>query len=95
MGINIEDYINPKLMIIVAVCYVLGIMLKRTPKIKDWLIPYILTATSIILCFLWFFANKSDPKSIVNIIFESITQGFLCSASTVFINQIIKQTTNK
>lgn len=95
MNINIYEYINPKLMVIVAVCYICGVMLKKTPYIKDWLIPYILTAKSIALCFLWFFAHDAENKYIVEIIFEAITQGFLCSASTVFLNQIIKQTKKK
>ena len=36
--------------IVVPVLYILGMMIKATPKVPDWLIPYVLGGIGIALC---------------------------------------------
>ena len=36
---NLLDYVIQDAYILVPVLYVIGIFLKRTPKVPDWLIP--------------------------------------------------------
>ena len=39
MDMNLMDYVIKEAYILVPVLYVIGVFLKRTPKIPDWLIP--------------------------------------------------------
>lgn len=77
----IFELIDPMLLIVVAVCWCLGYMLKQTPRVKDWTIVYIVTAVAIIFA-VWL--HGFGPKSII--------QGILCGAFAVYGHQLIKQT---
>lgn len=75
------ELIDPKLMMVVAVCWVLGLILKRTPPILDWTIVYIVTVIAVLLV-VWMYGFSP----------ESIIQGVLCGAFSVYGHQIYKQT---
>ncbi|QMV43754.1 phage holin family protein [Cohnella cholangitidis] len=76
----IFQLIDPKLLIVVAVCWVLGFVLKRTPRIPDWAIIYIVMAIAILLA-VWLIGI--GPEAIIN--------GILAGAFAVFGHQAIKQ----
>jgi uncharacterized membrane protein YoaK (UPF0700 family) len=77
----IANFIKPELLIVVAVCWIFGYMLKRTPRVPDWTIIYLVTLAAIIaVCFILGF----------NI--DSFMQGILCGAVAVYGNQLVKQT---
>ncbi|CAM3464456.1 phage holin family protein [Paenibacillus lupini] len=81
---DIIDLIDPKLMIVVAACWVIGYMLKQTPFVPDWTIVYAVTAVAIIsTCF------------ILGFHVESVLQGVLCGAVSVYGSQLVKQTFTK
>ena len=84
MDINIMDYVLRDAYILVPVLYVIGMFLKRTPKIPDWLIPWILMGLGMIGGFF-----LSGMK------LSGILQGVLVAGVTVFANQLYKQTVNK
>jgi len=84
MDINIMDYVLRDAYILVPVLYVIGIFLKRTPKIPDWLIPWILMGLGMIGGFF-----LSGMK------LSGVLQGVLVTGVTVFANQLYKQTVNK
>jgi len=68
----------------VPVLLVVRKVLKNTPKMQDWLIPYIL----LLLGFLF-------TIGIMGINMHAIVQGVLVSGSAVFANQLYKQYSSK
>ncbi len=78
------SYLVEKALILVPVLYVIGAFLKSTPKISDWLIPWILLAVGIV-----------GGLFVVGFNYEGVIQGILIAGVTVLGNQLIKQTTNK
>lgn len=78
---NITDYIVEQALILIPVLCVLGEMLKNTPKIPNWLIPWILTVIGII-----------GGCAIIGINASGIIQGILIAGVTVLGNQLVKQT---
>ena len=81
---TIINFVPEQLLILVAALYVIGIFLKRTPKIKDWSIPWILLVLGI---------SFSIP--IMGFNATSILQGIICSFGSIATNQLVKQTVNK
>lgn len=77
----ISELIKPELLVVVAVCWIIGYVLKQTPKVPDWTIIYAVTLAAIfIVCLTLGFTA------------ESILQGILCGAVAVYGNQLVKQT---
>ncbi len=74
------DYIIEQALIVVPVLLVIGQILKSTPKMKDWLIPYILLVLGI-----------TFTIGIMGINMQAIVQGVLVSGAAVFANQLYKQ----
>jgi hypothetical protein len=81
---DLMDYIIKDAYILVPVLYVIGVFLKRTPKITNWLIPWILMGLGMIGGFF-----LSGMK------LGGILQGVLVTGVTVFANQLYKQTIGK
>lgn len=81
---EVIKFIPKELAILVAGLYVIGAILKFTPKIQNWTIPWILMLLGI-----------GFSISIMGINPTSILQGIICSFSAVATNQLIKQTKNK
>lgn len=89
----LKEMIQPELLVLVPVLYLLGEGIKRS-EIKDKYIPFILGGTGIVVAFLWLIANMSafDWKAIIAAVFMAFTQGILCAGASVYINQLVKQT---
>ena len=81
---TIIKFIPEKLLILVASLYVIGMFLKKTPKIKDWSIPWILLVLGI---------SFSIP--IMGFNATSILQGIICSFGAIATIQLVEQTVNK
>ncbi|MEK3792514.1 phage holin family protein [Paenibacillus sp. FSL R7-0204] len=45
----VSSFITPELMIVVIVCNVIGYILKKTPKVPNWSIVYIVTGFAVAL----------------------------------------------
>ncbi|WJH33104.1 phage holin family protein [Paenibacillus aurantius] len=73
--------IDPRLVLVVTACWVFGYSLKRTPKIPDWSIIWLVTALALVLTVL-----------ILGLSAESVVQGILTGAAAVYGNQLYKQT---
>ncbi|GKU79278.1 phage holin family protein [Paenibacillus sp. L3-i20] len=80
----IYQLIDPKLIIVVAVCWVVGFILKQTPKVPNWSIVYIVTAVALLLA-VWLIGWGA----------EAVIQGILAGAVAVFGHQIVKQAGGK
>lgn len=78
---NLMDYIIKDAYILIPVLYVIGVFLKRTPRIPDWLIPWILLVLGMAGAF--FLSGMQ---------LGGVLQGVLVAGLTVFANQLYKQT---
>lgn len=81
MSNEIIEYIVADALILIPVLFVLGLLLKNTPRIKDWLIPWVLLVIGLVLAVL-----------IVGDLLQGIIQGVLVVGATVLAHQLIKQT---
>lgn len=81
---TIYEFIDPKLLIVVAACWVMGAVLKQTPKVPNWSIVYMVTVASVLLT-IW----------LIGLGPEAIIQGILAGAFAVFGHQIVKQAKNR
>lgn len=78
------EYISENVYVLVPVLFFIGFLLKQTPKVEDWLIPYLLTLSGIGFSF-----------GLLGVNIEAIIQGILIVAVTVFIHQLLKQAVQK
>jgi hypothetical protein len=74
-------FISEQTLVLVAVIYALGIMLKGVKKIPDWTIPWILLVISI-----------AFSVAIMGFNVQAIIQAVLVVAAAVYSNQLFKQT---
>jgi hypothetical protein len=81
---NFSTYIMDEALILIPVLMIIGKIVKNTPKIKNWVIPYILLGLGIVLAGFMMGFNA-----------ESFIQGILVSGTAVFGHQIVKQTLEK
>ena len=91
---QIVSLIRPELLIIAVMCYVLGLFLKSLPKVKDWLIAFILLAISIIMTILYIAVVLGEGFT-AKVLVVGLIQGILCAALAVYGNEIIKQLLTK
>ncbi|MCA0754894.1 phage holin family protein [Paenibacillus sp. N4] len=80
----IFQMIDPKLLIVVAVCWVLGFLFKQTPRVPNWSIVYIVTAVALGLT-VWLIGWGP----------EAVIQGILAGAFAVFGHQLVKQVSER
>lgn len=78
------DFIIEQAFILIPALYILGMMLKNTEKIEDWLIPWILLVVGVI-----------GSIAIMGFSVNAIIQGVLVVGATVYGNQLLKQSTKK
>lgn len=84
---DFEKYIQPELLILVAVLYFIGMGLK-TSSVKDKYIPVILGVAGVAMATLYTVASVGISAMSI---FTGITQGVICAGVAVYVNQIIKQ----
>ncbi|WP_431785754.1 phage holin family protein [Paenibacillus lactis] len=76
----IFELIDPRLFIVVAACWVIGILLKQIPAVPNWIIVYGVVIASVLLTF-----------GLIGLSVESLIQGILAGAFAVFGHQAVKQ----
>lgn len=81
---NIVSFLQENVYVVAVVLYVLGIFLKNSQKISDWLIPFILLPVGIAFAI-----------AILNDILNGIIQGVLATAVAVLVHNLIKQGTER
>lgn len=75
------EYLNGLLGATVIGLYILGVIIKDTPKIPSWTIPYILLAISIVIC----------PLILGGYNAENVVQAIIAAGMAVYGNQLLKQ----
>ena len=81
---DLAQYIAQNALILIPVLYVLGMLIKNTEKIDDKYIPIILLIAGI-----------AGAIGIMGVNTDAVVQGVLVTGTTVYTNQLIKQTTKK
>ncbi len=81
---DVTHYLSDSYMFLVPVLWVLGFALKRTPKVPDWMIIWILFFVSLALAV---FSFGFTPDAVVNAI--------IAAGVAVFGHQLVKQTKEK
>lgn len=78
----IKEFLIEDALALIPVLIIIGAVLKSTPKIANWLIPYILLALGIV-----------GGISLVGVTPEGVVQGILVAGVSVFTHQLVKNTT--
>lgn len=77
-----QGLIDGRLLIVVlAACWMIGYVLKKTPRVQDWTIIYIVSSVAILFSILK-----------LGLSVESVVQDVLVGAVSVYGNQLVKQT---
>lgn len=87
-----KSMIQPELLAITPFLYGAGMLIKNTPKIKDWLIPYILWGISLVVTIVYFalqYKSAFDGATFV----AALGQATILAFATVGGNEYIKQIT--
>jgi hypothetical protein len=77
----IQQYLLEQMMPVVVALMLIGLFIKKSPKIADWLIVWILPGIGTILSFL-----------LLGLTAEAFIQGILAGGLAVFFHQAYKQT---
>ena len=77
---DLNKFLSQNAYIVSAVLFVIGLILKQTPHIKNWLIPYILSVIGIVLCII-----------ILGFSINSVLQGLIATGVAVYVHQLSKQ----
>lgn len=80
MNLDLVQFISSELIIVAVCCYICGIFIKNTNKIKDCYIPFILLVFSTIFCVLMDGFNAN-----------SVLQAIICVALATLTENINKQ----
>lgn len=78
---EIIKFITEEALVLMPVLFILGLLLKNTPKVADWTIPWALLALGVVGSIL-----------IVGDVLQGIVQGVLVAGATVLTHQLVKQT---
>lgn len=91
----IETYIQPELLVLVPVLYLIGAAIKKSAT-QDKYIPLILGGISIALSFVYILATSplGTWQAVITAIFTAIVQGILIAGTSVYGNQVYKQLTS-
>jgi len=92
MDMDLIKLLQPELLILVAVIYLLGMFAKKIPNFPDWAIPLILLGIGIVLTIVYKGIVLGEGINAVTII-NGLIYGILVAGLAVFTNQAIKQVT--
>ena len=89
----IINYINPELIVLVPVLYVLGKMIKDSLVIPDTAIPAVLGVVGVLLAVVWCMATAQpvDLWAFALALVTAMMQGVLCAGVAVYADQLGKQ----
>ena len=87
-----KDFIQPELLALMPFLYGVGVLIRNTPKIKKWLIPYILWGISIIVTLTFFILQTGKNFNGITFV-TALGQATLLALATVGGNECIKQVT--
>lgn len=80
----ITQFVVNEALVLIPVLLILGALIKRTPKVPDWTIPWVLLGFGVGLA-----------MTIMGVTPEAGIQGVLVTGAAVFGHQLYKQTKNQ
>ena len=89
----VKEYISPETLWLVPCLYALGIIIKKSIRIDDTLIPTILCVVGIFLSAL-ISVGTAEPQNWMQWIIlgaVSLGQGYVIAAAAICLNQLVKQ----
>ncbi len=86
---DIASYIQPELLILVPVLYLVGMGIKRS-KTPDEVIPLVNGILGMMLACLYCFATRNGGD-VAMVLFTGIVQGILCAAAATYAYEAQKQ----
>lgn len=91
------EYIQPELLVLIPVLYLVGMSLKKAEWLDDRHIPVTLTVIGALLSALYVYgmASFNTGHDVAIGIFTALVQGTLCAGGAVLANNIVKQETTK
>ena len=81
---EILEYIINEALIIIPVLWILGSFLKKTPRVQDWTIPWVLLVAGMLFAI-----------GIIGFTVDAAIQGVLVAGAAVLGHQLLKQTTER
>ncbi len=89
----LESYIDPGLLVLVPVLYIIGIGLKKMQRFNSAYLPIILGLLGIFLSAMYLFIDLqvNNIKDVIEYIFNSLVQGILAAGASVYFNQVKRQ----
>lgn len=89
----IKELIRPELLVLIPVLYFIGTGLKNSSTVSDKHIPIVLGVAGILLSMIYLVSQTAltGVTEFMQVLFVGITQGVLCAGTSVYVNQIIKQ----
>ena len=86
---DIASYIQPELLILVPVLYLVGVGIKKS-KTPDEIIPLVNGILGMMLATLYCFATRNGGD-VAMVLFTGIVQGILCAAAATYAYELGKQ----
>ncbi|WP_338631128.1 phage holin family protein [Clostridium baratii] len=86
---NIINFIPENMLIVVIGLWIIGYCLKKTHKVEDWSIPWVLILIGMIFSI---GLNIIDNDITSNLLVTATLQGICCAGVAVLGNQLKKQT---
>lgn len=86
---DITAYIQPELLILVPVLYLVGEGIKRS-KTPDDVIPLVNGLLGMMLATLYCFATMKPGDSVAMVLFTGVIQGILCAAAATYLYECQK-----
>jgi hypothetical protein len=84
VDMDFTQYITQNALVLIPALYILGMIIKNTDKVDDRYIPVVLLIAGIV-----------GAIGIMGVSVDAVVQGILVTGSTVYTNQIIKQSSKK
>ena len=76
---SFPDFLNENIYAVSIALFILGLILKQTPMVENWTIPYILTVLGVISCII-----------ILGFNINSVVQGVIAAGVAVYFHQLGK-----
>lgn len=87
---DITSYIQPELLVLVPVLYLIGEGIKRS-QTPDEVIPLVNGLMGMMLACLYCFATMKPGDSVAMVLFTGIVQGVFCAAAATYAYELQKQ----
>lgn len=92
LDLDLMSLVPTELLIIAVVVYCIGIFLKSSKKVPNWLIPIILLVVAIFITISYMAVSLGEGFTL-KVIIDGFIYGILLASVAVYCNQVLKQIT--